>query len=200
MKLFYLRHACSLAPHMLAEEMGIKLELEMMNKKDRSALLKYNPKGQVPTLVLDNGKVLTETGVILQYLADLQPEKGMIPKWGTWERYQCMEWINYVAAELHKAFGAFFTHGKELDDAAKGVYRKALEKKYAWLNSHLEDHQFLSGITYTVPDIYAFVVLNWSKGASVNLQDYPAIYRFCEQIKARPATKIAMDAEQKSPL
>lgn len=108
MKLFYLKGACSLAPHILLQETGIAYELEKMDKADRTSILKYNPKALVPTLVTDDAKVLTESATILQYISDLKPEMNLMPKVGTWERYKCQEWLNYVATEIHKGIGILF--------------------------------------------------------------------------------------------
>ena len=62
----------------------------------------------MPALRLDNGEVLTEAAVILQYLANQKPESGLAPKTGTMERYRLMEWLNFVSSEIHKQFGPLF--------------------------------------------------------------------------------------------
>ena len=113
MKLFYAPSACSMAPHIVSREAGIKVDLvkvDIPNKKTEAGddYWKVNFKGYVPTLQLDNGEVLTEVGVICQYLSDQKPESGLAPKPGTMERYRLMEWLNFVAAEMHKQFGALF--------------------------------------------------------------------------------------------
>ena len=78
MKLYYAPAACSQAPHIVAREAGLPIDLvkvefpEQAHRGRREALC-VNPKGAVPTLRLDNGEVLTENAVILQYLADQAP-------------------------------------------------------------------------------------------------------------------------------
>src|SRR3990167_7432232 len=69
---------------------------------------KINPKGYVPALRLDDGQVLTENAVILQYVADQKPESGLAPRAGTMERYRLMEWLNFISSEVHKTLGALF--------------------------------------------------------------------------------------------
>lgn len=81
MKLYYSPGACSMAPHIVALEAGFTPDLEKVdipNKKtvDGGDYWKVNPKGYVPTLVLDDGQVLTEVAVICQYLTDQRPESG----------------------------------------------------------------------------------------------------------------------------
>ncbi len=75
MKLYYAPAACSQAPHIVAREAGLPIELANVRFPDKvtddgEKLTDVNPKGAVPTLRLDDGEVLTENAVILQYLAD----------------------------------------------------------------------------------------------------------------------------------
>ena len=78
MKLYFAPMTCSLSPHIVLRELGLPFELiRVDNKTKRTAdaldFLTINPKGYVAALVLDNGSVLTEGPVIVQYLADLVP-------------------------------------------------------------------------------------------------------------------------------
>src|SRR6266446_3587863 len=105
MKLYYAPGACSMAPHVVLREAGYTFDLEKVdlpNKKTAGGedYLKVNPKGYVPALLLDDGQVLTEAAVILQYLADQKPESGLAPKAGTIDRYRLMELLNFIASEL----------------------------------------------------------------------------------------------------
>ena len=113
MKLYFAPGACSLAPHIAASELGINLDLEQVDlreKKTKSGndYLTINPKGQVPVLEFDNGELLTEVPVILQYLSDQKPAGNLTPAAGTPERYRMLEWLNFVTSELHKTLGPMF--------------------------------------------------------------------------------------------
>ena len=93
MKLYYSPGACSLSPHIVVREAGINTDLEQVDlraKKTKSGAdyTAVNAKGQVPTLVLDNGQVLTEGPAIVQFLADQKPDSGLAPRNGTIERYR----------------------------------------------------------------------------------------------------------------
>jgi glutathione S-transferase len=84
MKLYYSPGACSMAPHIVAREAGLALDLvkvDIPNKKTASGedYWLINRKGYVPALQLDDGQVLTEVAVICQYLADQKPESGLAP-------------------------------------------------------------------------------------------------------------------------
>ena len=101
MKLYYFPGACSLSPHIVALEAGIPLQLEKTDIKTKltesgADFGQINPKGYVPTLVLDNGEILTEGTAIVQYLADLKPESGLAPANGTLPRYRLQEMLGYI--------------------------------------------------------------------------------------------------------
>src|SRR5580700_10507826 len=102
MKLYYSPGACSLHPHITLCETGVAFELERVNLashklSDGSDYYKVNPKGYVPALRLDDGSLLTEGAVIDQYIADLKPEKNLIPAAATIARYRVQERLNFVA-------------------------------------------------------------------------------------------------------
>jgi len=96
MKLYYAPAACSQAPHIVAREAGlpvdlVKVEFPSKRTADGESLYDVNPKGAVPALRLDDGEVLTENAVILQYLADKAPASGLaLPASGT-ERWRQLE-------------------------------------------------------------------------------------------------------------
>src|SRR5690606_19948650 len=106
MKLYFSPGACSLSPHIVLREAGLNFDLEQVDlaakklKKTQADYLPINAKGQVPVLELDDGKRLTEGPAIVQYIADQKPEAGLAPKFGTFERYQLQEWLNFITSEL----------------------------------------------------------------------------------------------------
>jgi glutathione S-transferase len=113
MKLYFTPGACSMAVNIALHEIGhkfemVKVDLRQHQTENGEDYYRINPKGYVPALGLDNGEVLTEDAVLLQYVADLKPESGLAPKAGTMERYRLMEWLNFISSEIHKTLGALF--------------------------------------------------------------------------------------------
>ena len=114
MKLYYTPGACSLSPHIVLLEAGLPFELEAVDlatketEKGEDYYL-INTKGAVPALRLDDGSVLTEGAVIIQYLADQVPEKGLVPAAGTFDRYRLQEWLNFIAMDFQKNFLPVFS-------------------------------------------------------------------------------------------
>jgi glutathione S-transferase len=199
MKLYYSPGACSMAPHIVALEAGHDLDyvkVDIPNKKTESGddYWKVNFKGYVPTLQLDNGTMLSEVGVICQYLADQKPESGLAPKAGTQERYQLMEWLNFVAAEVHKQLGALFNpkYTPEMREVQLGVIGrrfKPLEEKLA------DKRQYLMGDKFSAADAYLFTVLRWTDKLKVDLNQWPNIKAYFERVGKRPKIQETLKAE-----
>jgi glutathione S-transferase len=198
MQLYYSPGACSLASHIAALETGLPVELKRADTKtkkleDGSDYFAVNSKGAVPALRLDDGQVLTEGPVILQYLADQKPESKLAPKSGSLERYRLQEWLNFITSEVHKGFSPLFNPAAT--DAVKAYTVQNLEKKFDWLNKQLAGKQFLTGDQFTIADAYLFVVANWSNFVGIDLNRWPALKAFQDRVAARPKVKEAMEAE-----
>lgn len=187
MKLFHRPGACSQAPFIVATELGLILDIVLVDEKTLPELLKVNPRGQVPTLVLDDGKVLTEGAVIMSYLADQKPEANLMPKMGTWERYKAQEALNYMATEMHKGIGILFS--KDMTEETKTTLKAMAAKKLTTLNTYFEKNQFLAGNTFTPADAYCFVITSWTKWVGIDMAAFPNILSFCERIGQRPAVQ-----------
>jgi glutathione S-transferase len=198
MKLYYSPGACSLAPHIVACEAGIPLELvqvDIPSKKTATGddYWKINPKGYVPALALDDGQVITEVGVICQYLADLKPETGLLAQFGTLARYQQMSALNFVASEIHKQIGALFN--PKMTPEAATVQMGVIERRLNTLETMLESQPYVNGDHYSAADAYLFTVLNWAKFVKLDLAKWPRVQAFAARVADRPAVHEAMKAE-----
>lgn len=198
MKLYYSPGACSMAPHIVLREAGYRFDLEKVdipNKKTAGGddFWSINPKGYVPALVLDDGQVLTEVGVICQYLADQKPEAGLAPKLGTMERYRLMETLNFAATEVHKQIGALFNPAMTPD--MKQVQLGVIERRFNALEKILDGKKFSTGDTFSVADAYLFTVLNWTGLHKIDLGKWPNIKAFMATVGARAAVQETLKAE-----
>jgi glutathione S-transferase len=195
MKLYILPGACSMASNIALREAGIPFEMSKVDKRTKHAdgvdFLTINPKGYVPTLKLDDGYVLTENVVVLQYIADLNPAAKLAPPVGTRERYKFLEWLSYINSEVHKSFSPLFS--SEASDETKTYARNLLSKRFAYLESALEGKQYLMGDQFTVADAYLFTVLGW--GAHVGVDIGPKLKSYVDRVKGRPHVVEAMTAE-----
>jgi glutathione S-transferase len=199
MKLYYSPGACSLAPHIVAREAGIPIDLQKVDLAthklaDGADYFGINPRGYVPALRLKDGEpVLTEANVVVQFLADQKPEAGLMPKAGSPERYRAQQWLSYVATELHKNLSWFWN--KETPEATKSTLREKLDKRFAELDSHLESNDFLLGKTFSAADAYAFTIVSWVNMLGISLKNFPNLQAFLARVAARPKVQEALKAE-----
>lgn len=198
MKLYYSPGACSLAPHIIIQELGLSVELEQVNltthlTETGQNYYEIHPRGQVPCLQLDSGELLCEGPVITQYIAEQAGETTLYPRCGTLARFRVHEWQNYITSELHKSFTPLFH--TEFNAEQKAVHAALLLKKYQWLNSHLQHCIYLSNDQFSLADAYFFTVTQWAKWVELDLSPLTHIQSYMSRIAARPSVQAALRAE-----
>ncbi len=199
MKLYFSRGACSLAVRIILNELGLNCEyvsVDIKAKKLENGQDYYsiNPKGAVPVLLTDQGEILTENSVILQYLADLTPNSKLLPLVGDFNRYRALEWLNFVSTELHKGFAPLFN--PQIDTNLKEqIFIPGLQKKFQWINRALEGKSYLMGDTFTLPDSYLFVMLLWAEKMKINLSEYKHLMKYYQGLQKRKAIQKSLTEE-----
>ncbi len=202
MKLYYSPGTCSLSPHIVAREAGIALDLVRVDIRSTPHRTKdgldyaaaVTGKGYVPALVLDDGALLTEGAAIVLYLADLAPQTGLAPAQGSIERYRLVEWLTFVASELHKMFSPWLFHS-EYGELAASVAKARIRDRYAFIDRHLSDRSHLLGDAFTAADAYLFAIVSWSPLVGIDLAHWPHLAAWRDRVTARPAVRDAMRAE-----
>ena len=197
MKLYYAPGACSLSPHIALSESGlpyelVKVDLKVHKTESGEDFKTINPKGQVPTLQLDGGEVLTEGPVILQMIADKASGKNLAPASGTKERYRLQEWLNYIGTELHKTFSPMFNPA--LPSEVKDVFKSRVTGKFKYVDEKLAGQDFLMG-QFSVADGYLYVMLRWADMLGVDLSAMKNLMAFKERMAGRPNVQAALKKE-----
>jgi len=198
MKLYYSPGACSLSPHIVLREAGMKFDLAKTSTKthtlaDGSDYYAINPKGYVPLLELDSGERLTEGPAIVQYIADHAPASGLAPAAGTMARYRLMEWLNFISTELHKSFSPLFNAATPAE--AKQIFVDKILGRLKWVDGQLEGRDYLMGERFCVADAYLFTITNWAAPVGIDITDLKNLSAYRARVAARPAVKEAMQAE-----
>ena len=198
MKLYYSPGACSQAPHILLHEIGLRHDAERVDLKNKvtengRSYLEANPKGAVPALELDNGEVLTENAVILQFLGDRAGSPDVLPAVGSLRRYRVLEWVNFITTELHKRFGLLFN--PKATDETKQLAIEELGKKLDYVDRELGDGPFLMGDELTLPDPYLFVITGWAEKMLGGLDRWPYLKAFRERMLQRPSVRHVLKFE-----
>ena len=198
MKLYYSPGACSLAPHIVAREAGvpidlIKVDLAKHALPDGSDYYAVNPRGYVPLLRFDDGTQMSESQILVQVLADRAPQSGLLPAAGSIERYRVQEWLGTIATELHKNFSWLW--GKDIAESTKEIVRAKLAKRFSEMDRVLAGRAFLAGDAFTVADAYGFTIVNWANFLKLDLKPYPNLLAWLGRIAARPKVQEALKAE-----
>ncbi|HAU0854348.1 TPA: glutathione transferase GstA [Legionella pneumophila] len=200
MKLYYCRGACSLVVRIILNELGLNFQDEEVDLKVKKTaggedFFKINPKGAVPTLVLDNGDVLTENQVILQYLADTTPGQKLLAAVGESKRYHTLEWLNYISTELHKSLGMFFNPTVSEEIKSK-ILTPLVMTRFAYTNTRLAKGSYLMGSEFSLPDAYLFVMVSWAKYFKLDLSQFEHLTKFMDLMLARPSVAKSLQQEK----
>ncbi|HAT2065393.1 TPA: glutathione transferase GstA [Legionella pneumophila] len=200
MKLYYCRGACSLVVRIILNELGLNFQDEEVDLKAKKTaggndFFKINPKGAVPTLVLDNGDVLTENQVILQYLADTTPRQKLLAAVGESKRYHTLEWLNYISTELHKSLGMFFNPTVSEEIKSK-ILTPLVMTRFAYTNTRLAKGSYLMGNEFSLPDAYLFVMVSWAKYFKLDLSQFEHLTKFMDLMMARPSVAKSLQQEK----
>lgn len=163
----------------------------------RAEYLAVNPMGRMPTLLLPDGTVMTESLAILASIADLHPQAGLLPAPGETARAVALRWMTLMAAEAYphvtrSDYPARFTPDPA---AAPGIKARALEM-YREVLMVVENHAglrgagqapFLLGARFSVADIQIAVMSRWMGGRAWTPAHCPRIEALAQAVRARPA-------------
>jgi glutathione S-transferase len=202
MKLYYAPGACSLGIHVILEEIGKPYDLQKLDLQKQeqyaSDFTRINPKSKVPTLMRDDGSVLTEFPAIATWLARTNPDKSLLPSNAETEA-RAMEAMDYVVSTMHmQGFSRMFRPvsyaPSETDhDKVKARGREIMEKGLELMDKALAEKDYLAG-EFTIADAALFYVEFWaSRLMKMTLPKNCAAHY--ERMKNRPAVKRVLDQE-----
>jgi glutathione S-transferase len=199
MKLYYAPAYCSQAVHIALREAGVDVRLVQVDTAaartaDGADYRALNPRGYVPALQLDDGSIHTEVAALLPYVADLAPERALLPGAGTRERFQALQWLAFISSELHKVFSPWLFH-PETADSTRHAVREKLKTRIADVDTRLAGRDWLVGDGFTVADAYAFTVLSWAPMVGMSLAAYPNVVGWMARVRARPQVRAVLQTE-----
>jgi glutathione S-transferase len=185
MKLYWGPHTCAIGIHVLLEEIGRPYETEQLDVSGgathRPPFSGLNPKGKVPTLVRDDGSVLTEFSAIAIWLARTHPEKSLLPNDPDTEA-RIAETMSYVEGMIHgQGYARLFKPEKfEPQDIVHGTLglgqsavkhqgREIVETGFAILDPQLGRHPYAVGDSFTIADAALLYVERWAQPQGIAL-------------------------------
>lgn len=207
LKFFYHPRACSLAPHIILEELGIPYQrclIDLRKQENRNEeYLKLNPTGAIPALAI-NGSILTETQAILTYLGDLRFEKSLLPRSGAPLRYRAHEWMNFMSSSVHVYIRSIFrsqAYGGDNELASSCVKAQGvanLAKAVNIVEQRLENKTWALGDQFSVADAYLFVMYLWTADERIpSVPERPRWEALAKRVWQRSAVQRVVAVERK---
>ncbi len=162
------------------------IEVDILKGETRTPkFLRLNPNGKIPTLVLDDGRALSESNAILYYLASGSP---LWPD-DLYGQADVLRWMNFeqYSHEPYVAVARFMLHQPDSPDPA--VLAEKQERGYAALDvmdGHLKSHEFFAAGRYSIADIALYAYTHVADEGGFDLGKYDAVNRWLESVRGRP--------------
>lgn len=204
LQLYFAPGSSSLAPLVALEELDIpyvghRLDLAAGDQR-KPEYLKVNPRGRVPTLVVD-GQPVTEVLAILTYLAHRYPHSELLPLADPLKLAKAYEVMSWFASTVHVAFAQIARPERYADDeATKAALATPGEARFARTLADIErlaqgPGPWLLGDGFSVVDAYALVIWRWAERRSIDTALYPAWSAKAARAFARPSVVRALRKE-----
>jgi glutathione S-transferase len=202
MKLMYSPGACSIGIHVLLEEIGKPYEAQLVNLREgaqyKAEFTSVNPKSKVPTLVRDDGSVLTEYPAIAYWLARTNPDKKLLPD-DVDGQARMLEALDYTVATIHmQGFSRLFrasnyTPNPADEDKVKERGKEMVEKGLAVMDKALAGKDYLVG-SFSIADSALFYIEFWG-GKRMNMKLPANCEAHLNRMMARPAVQRVLQQE-----
>ena len=195
--LYYAPGTISIAVALTLEEAGLPYEAVKIDFKSaeqtRPDYLAINTKGRVPALALPDGTVLTETGALLEYIADVAPSAKLIPTDPALAAHMRSA-MYYLAstmhvAHAHKLRGSRWASQQSSFDDMTSMVPQTVTACAKYVETDLLRGDSVLGQSFSIADPYLFVVCSWLEGDGVSIADYPKIQNFMTKMEARQSVK-----------
>lgn len=201
-KLYYSPGSCSMAVHVLLNELNVPFELDRRAIREGATktpeFLKINPRGQVPVLQ-DGDAIIKEGAAILIHLMDthgspLLPESGIA-------RAKALEWLGWCNATLHGAYSKVFwimktQAGKPYQGELMKEACEQIQSLWEEADERLAKTPWLAGDAVTAADILMSVIANWNQWISYDFRLGNNVRRVIKDVIARPSYQKALQTEQ----
>ncbi|MGB5865884.1 MAG: glutathione S-transferase family protein [Sulfitobacter sp.] len=203
MNLYYANGTISIAPAIALLEAGLPHDLSRVDfssaEQTKPEYLAINPKGRVPALVLKDGTVLSETGAILDYIAAVAPDAGLVPT-DPVEAAQMRSVMYYLASTMHVAHAHKMRGSRWADSAESHADMTAkvpetMRACAAYVEAECLRGDYACGAAFSLADAYLFVVCNWLAGDGVTVSDFPKITAFMSRMETRDSVQTVRDKD-----
>jgi glutathione S-transferase len=152
---------------------------------------RINPMGQVPTLILPDDSVMTESAAMLIYLADLYPGTGLAPPVSSPARARYLRWLVYLATTVYMSDLRMYYPQRYTDDpagaaAVKRVALSGMAREFEIFAEALGEGPYVLGETFSAVDIFAAMLATWNADVPAFFARHPNIKALHDLVAARP--------------
>jgi glutathione S-transferase len=198
MKLYYVPKTRATRPRWVLEELGVPYDLVRLDPAKGGTRtqehLGRHPLGHVPVLE-DRGQFIFESGAICLHLADLFPEKRLLPPPGSVDRGHAYQWVIFAPAEMEPPLAVLSVQARkpdaERDDAVVGEARERFRRAADVLEAVLRDRRYLVGDAFGVADVMVGATLAWARAMRL-VDALPAVEEYVSRLRGRPAWQRAL--------
>jgi len=196
--LYWARGTGAMAPQIILEEVAASYELVVLDEDKGEEMeaeyLAVNPRGQIPSLGLPDGSIMTESAAIVLHLADSHADIGLLPVVGSAARAQVYRWLFYAVANLYEAVLRLYYSDRYTADAAcaesvKLSAREYLDRSWDLLEAERGDGPYLLGDQYSVIDPYLLMLAQWHEQPETLFARCPKLKLLCDTVQSRPAVQ-----------
>jgi len=193
--LYYSPGTASMVVHLMLLELGVAHRLERVhfdkNAQHSSEYLRMNPRGQVPTLVID-GRPFFESAALVMILAERHPDAGLAPPLGSELRPAWCQWLVFLASALGAPYRQWFyppdLGTTEHTPAVRDALRGKIETAWTLVNDHLHSNgPYMLGEQFSAVDLLATMYMRWSRNMPKPATEWPALRRLADLVRARPS-------------
>lgn len=200
--LYYAPGACSLSVHIVLEWLGEPYRAVRVNYADPE-YHKLNPAGQVPSLEIEDGSLLTQCSAILAYLAHTHPGAALNGDETPLGQAHLERWSAFFTGDVHPSFFPLFMPQRYTtaeDETSIANVRAAgialVRKRLDLLEAHLADRTYIVGNTRTYVDAYSVPMIRWASSMLPGgLAEWPVIEAHHGRMLADDGVRRAMRDE-----
>jgi glutathione S-transferase len=174
---------------LLLAQLGLdyeRRELDVVDRSNRKEVLgDLNPALRVPTLVLDDGRALGESGAILWYIGE---GTQYVPE-DRFDRAKVLQWMFFeqYSHEPYVAVARFWlTKGIDVDPETLAERQRAGYLAFDAMEAHVRGREYLVGERYSIADIALYAYTHVAGEGGFDLAAYPAIRAWIDRVAARP--------------
>ena len=204
--LYWNQGSASITAHMALEESGAPYTLKFvdMDKGEHKSpeYLKMNPNGKVPTLLIDNKRIMFETAAIASYIADRHPQSGLAPSVDDPARVAYAQWLFHISNSVQPYYFMFYYPERHTADpaayeAVKKQATKMIGEAWARIDAALaKNGPFMAGDRFSAADLPVIMLTGWKMACSDVLFVNKHVQRLVELVSARPAIQRVLKQNQ----